>query len=182
MKGLVFTTFFEHVKERYGEDVIDDIIEASALSNQGAYTSAGTYPFTEMVALVSALVTASGTKMPAILEDFGNTCFRKWVKYVPEYFEDKTLFDVMAGIDSFHELEVRKLYPNAELPSFKVECREPDKLVLGYFSCKPLADLAVGVIKGAASHLKEKVLVRHDLAVGEDGPYVRISIDRLAQA
>lgn len=182
MKGLVFTTFFEHVTEAYSEETLDDIIEAAALPNKGAYTSAGTYPFTEMVALVSALVAVSGKKMPIILEQFGNACFGKWVKYVPEYFENKMLFDVMADIDSFHELEVRKLYPNAELPSFKVIHRETDKLVLGYFSCKPLADLAVGVIKGAAFHLKETVAVDHDLATGEDGPYVRININRLAQA
>lgn len=179
MKGLVFTTFFEHVKEKYGEDVVDDIIEAAELPNKGAYTSAGTYPFEEMVSLVIALVASTGTKMPVVLEEFGRTCFQKWVNYVPEHFVNRSLFDVMANIDSFHEIEVRKLYPNAELPSFQVESREADKLVLRYYSCKPLADLAVGVIKGAASHLDEKVDVHHSPGTGSEGEYVRINIDIL---
>jgi len=179
MKGLVFTTFFAHVKEKYGEDMVDDIIEAAALPNGGAYTSAGTYPFEEMVSLVTALVAATGTKMRTVLEEFGTTCFATWVSYVPQHFQNKTLFDVMAGIDAFHELEVRKLYPNAELPSFQIESRTEDQLVLGYHSCKPLADLAVGVIKGAAAHLNEKIHVRHEPATGAEGAYVRISINRL---
>lgn len=180
MKGLVFTTFLDHVQEKYGEDMVDDIIEAAELPSGGAYTSAGTYPFEEMVSLVTALVAATGTRLPAVLEEFGTACFSKWVNYVPQHFRNKTLFDIMARIDEFHELEVRKLYPNAELPSFKVESRNDDRLVLGYHSCKPLADLAVGVIKGAAAHLNEEVKVRHERVTGAAGAYVRVIIDRLS--
>jgi len=132
-----------------------------------------------MVSLVTALVAATGTPMRTLLEEFGTACFGKWVHYVLDHFENKTIFDVMADIDNFHETEVRKLYPNAELPSFQVEQRDEDHLVLGYHSCRPLADLAVGVIKGAGAHLKERVQVRQEPAVGIEGAYVRINITRL---
>ena len=52
MKGLVFTTFYAHVEERYGVDILEDIIEDADLPNKGAFTSVGTYPFEDMVALV----------------------------------------------------------------------------------------------------------------------------------
>jgi hypothetical protein len=58
----------------------------------------------------------------------------------------------MEGVDDFHESEVRKLYPT-RIALVQVESRDDRTLVLRYVSCKPLADLAAGVIQGAAAHL-----------------------------
>lgn len=180
MKGLVFTTFYAHVEERYGVDMLEDVIEDADLPNKGAFTSVGTYPFQHMVALVSALSKRASKPLPRVLEDFGHACFGKWVAYVPSHFENKSLFDILESIDNFHEHEVRKLYPDAELPSFKVESRDDRMLVLNYFSCKPLADLATGVIKGAASHLGEPVEVKHWPVTNGAQAHVRFEISRTA--
>lgn len=180
MKGLVFTTFYSYCEERYGADVLDDIIEDANLPNKGAYTSVGTYPFEEMVSLITALVRKTGDSLPSVLEQFGRFCFGKWVTYVPAHFENKSLFDILAGVDHFHETEVRKLYPDAELPSFKVESRNNQTLVLRYFSCKPLADLATGVIKGAAGHLGEQIEVKHWPVNDGTEAHVRFEVSRLA--
>lgn len=179
MKGLVFTTFYDYCETTYGADYLDDVILGARLPHQGAYTSVGTYPFSEMVSLLTALVAKSGQDLKPTLEAFGAHCFATWVKSWPAQFDGKGLFDVLASIDDFHEKEVRKLYPDAELPSFKVEARTPDRLVLGYHSCKPLADLAVGVIRGAAGYLHEPVLIHSENAQSEGGNYVRIEINRL---
>ena len=180
MKGLVFTTFYSHCEETYGSDMLDDIIEDADLPNKGAYTSVGTYPFQEMIALITALVRRTGLPLPLLLENFGQFCFGKWVTYVPSHFANKNLFDILAGIDDFHEYEVRKLYPDAELPSFRVESRDDRTLVLRYFSCKPLADLAVGVIKGAAAHLGEDITVKHWPVTDGTEAYVRFEVARLS--
>lgn len=180
MKGLVFTTFYAHCEEQYGADMLDDIIDDANLPNKGAYTSVGTYPFEEIVALVTALVRRTGQSLPVVLEQFGKACFAKWVSYVPAHFDNKDLFDILAGVDAFHELEVRKLYPDAELPSFKVESRTDRMLVLQYVSCKPLADLAAGVIKGAAAHLGEEINVTHRPITNCTGAHVRFEVCRLA--
>lgn len=179
MKGLVFTTFYSHVEERYGIDTLEDVIEDADLPNKGAFTSVGTYPFQHMVALVTALTKRTGKSLPVVLEDFGHACFGKWVNYVPEQFEKRSLFDILEGIDHFHEHEVRKLYPDAELPSFKGQSRDDRTLVLNYFSCKPLADLATGVIKGAAAHLGETVDVKHWPVSDVAEPHVRFAVSRV---
>lgn len=180
MKGLVFRTFYDFCETYHGADVLDNVIEAADLPNGGAYTSVGTYPFTEMVSLITALVQLSGKPLNVTLEEFGAHCFARWVQSWPAEFEGKKLFDVLAKIDDFHEQQVRKLYPDAELPSFRVETRRSKELVLGYRSCKPLVDLAAGVIKGAASHLGENVRLRHEPAEDKDGKYVRITVLSLA--
>jgi hypothetical protein len=129
-----------------------------------------------MVALITALVSRSGLKMPTLLEQFGEFCFGRWVHKFPELFKNRDLFDVLANINDFHESEVRKLYPDAELPSFEVVGRGADQLVLDYRSCKPLADLAVGVIRGAGKHLKSPVTIRYQA----HGDATRFTVDRSA--
>lgn len=180
MKGLVFTTFYSWVEERYGVNMLDDIIRDADPPNKGAYTSVGTYSFRDMVALVTALTKRIAKPPAVVLEDFGHACFGRWVRYAPAYFDHKDLFDILGSIDHFHEHEVRKLYPDAQLPSFKVESRSDRTLVLHYFSSKPLADLATGVIKGAADHLGESIEVQH-WPVGGAEPYVRFQVNRTAQ-
>lgn len=179
MKGLVFTTFYSYCENSYGEDMLDDIIEDAQLPNKGAYTSVGTYPFEQMVSLITALVKRTGKDLRTVLEEFGQYCFSQWVDYAPAHFENRSLFDILANIDHFHENEVRKLYPDAELPSFQVERRDSSTLTLRYHSCKPLADLASGVIRGAAAHLGEMIEVNHRSITDERGAHVRFEITRL---
>jgi|KBSSwiStaDraftv2_1062776.scaffolds.fasta_scaffold629480_2 hypothetical protein len=178
MKGLVFTTFYDFVERRHGPDLLDDVIAESGVPDDGAYTSVGTYPFQDMVALVSATAKLTSTPLPALLEAFGEHCFQCWVGMTPEHFDGKDVFDVLASIDQFHEGEVRKLYPDAELPSFQVESRDATTLSLRYFSCKPLADLATGVIKGASRHLNDPVSISHQAIADAERPYVQFIISR----
>jgi len=161
MKGLVFTTFFDFCGEQFGADLLDDAIDAASLSNGGAYTSVGTYPFEEMVALITQVVRLSAQPMPVLLEAFGRYCFKAWVQKFPASFEGQDLFDVLANIDHFHGMQVKTLYPDAELPSFTPVERSADHIALEYRSCKPLADLAVGVIRGAAAYLEAPVSVTY---------------------
>jgi hypothetical protein len=178
MKGRVFTELFSHVEQKYGADMVDDIIDAARLPHDGSYTSTGSYPFQEMVALISALTNASGQDLPTVLEAFGTHCFTSWVNYAPQFFSSsRNLFDILEGIDDFHEVEVRRLYPDAELPSFVPEARTEKILLLGYYSCKPLAPLALGVIRGAAAHVGQAVALSCEPATGSRGPYHRIRVE-----
>lgn len=181
MKGLVFTEFFRHVEATHGADTLDAVIDAAGLSHDGIYTSGGTYPFDEMVALVSGLCRVSGAPMPQVLEAFGEHCFAQWVHYAPAFFADKPLFDIYRDIDHFHEVEVRKLYPDAELPTFRMESRDARHMTIGYYSCKPLADLAIGVMKGAARYRGRSVAISAVSAVHEGKSYVRLAVSLLDQ-
>jgi hypothetical protein len=179
MKGLVFTTFYDFCSREFGEDTLDDVITASQVPNDGAYTSVGTYPFEEMVSLIAAFCKITDQEMPQVLDDFGRFCFSKWVSYSPEFFDGRSLFDVLESIDDFHENEVKKLYPDAELPSFKILDRTDNVLSLRYESCKPLGDLAGGVIAGASSYLNTPVVIERSLVTQDDDAYVRFDIVRI---
>ncbi len=51
MKGIVFTEFIDLVEEKFGCEIVDNIINNSNLSTNGDYTAIWTYNFSEMLSL-----------------------------------------------------------------------------------------------------------------------------------
>ena len=59
------------VEQKFGYKTVDSIIQKSELPNDGAYTSVGTYNFSEMGALVMNLNKETQIPVPDLLEVFG---------------------------------------------------------------------------------------------------------------
>ena len=182
MKGIVFTEFLDFVGGRYGADMVDDIIEDACLSNGGAYTSVGTYPFSDMGALVGALAGRTGAAAPDLIRAFGSRLCQRFVVKFPAFFDAETcLFDFLASVDGHIHVEVRKLYPDAELPAFRVSARSARSIDVDYASCRPLEALAEGMIAAAAEHYGETVEIARMRVPVPEGEVTRFSISHAAE-
>jgi hypothetical protein len=169
MKGVVFTEFLDMVADRFSPDMVEDIIEDAQLPSGGAYTSVGTYPHEEMVAMVVALSKRSNIAVPDLLKLYGEHLFSRFVVAYPSFFTPKIgAFEFLAGIEDVIHAEVLKLYPDAQLPRFQVEYQDGQKLVLVYQSPRHFEDLAEGLIHGCLSHFGEPIGVEREL-VEKDG-------------
>ena len=169
MKGMVFTEFMDMVEMKFSANMVDDIIEDVELPSGGAYTTVGTYPHGEMVALVMALSTRSGVAVPDLLRTFGEYLFTSFVNGFPTFFKDHgDAFSFLVGIEDVIHSEVRKLYPDAELPRFDVEHHDDRRLVIVYSSVRHLEDLAEGLILGCIKHFGRTArLCRETIGEGE---------------
>jgi hypothetical protein len=164
VKGVVFTEFMEMVESRMGLDMLDAIITEAELPNDGAYTSVGTYDHAELVRLVTALSRATGLSAQQLIFLFGEQLFQRFSVSYPALFDARTAFDLLSRVDGVIHVEVRKLYPDAELP--RLECERPSEreLTLLYSSPRGLGDLAAGLIAGCVEYFKEPIKVtRTDL-------------------
>ena len=152
MKGMVFTEFLEMVEAKFSADMVDDIIADSDLPNGGAYTTVGTYDHGELVQMVVALSNRTDIPAPALVQVFGVHLFGRFNALYPSFFAGVTsALDFLEGIETVIHTEVRKLYPDAQLPQF--DCtRSEDGLKLLYSSPRHFGDLAEGLIKGAVAH------------------------------
>lgn len=179
MKGVVFTEFLGFVGERYGEDCVDDIIIASGVPSGGAYTSVGTYDHKEMQSLVVALTSSTGLSATDLLRSFGQHLCMRFSQSHPNFFSRSPgLFDFLESVQEHIHVEVRKLYPDAELPSLHTTHRSDSLLLLDYQSCRPLAALAEGLILGAADYFAERVAVAQSAVERESGPAIQLAISR----
>jgi len=149
---MVFTEFLDMVRDVWDEDMVDDILDDSELASGGAYTSVGTYDYRELVNLVVALSEHSGMPVPDLVRTYGRHLFGRFKMAYPTFFQDVgSAFDFLAGIENHIHVEVKKLYPDAELPTFDSEV-SGDEMTLVYRSIRPFADFAEGLIEGAIAH------------------------------
>lgn len=171
MKGIVFTEFLEMVEQRFGLDVADRVIEAAQLPNDGAYTAVGTYDHAELLRLVGAVSEATATPAPSLVQAFGRHLFARFHEGYPALFAGvESAFAFLQGVERYIHVEVRKLYPDAELPGFSYETPSADRMVMLYQSRRPFADLADGLIQGCIAHFGEPIrIVREDLGEAAAG-------------
>lgn len=153
MKGIVFREFIELVETKFSPELADEIIQASNLPSGGSYTGVGTYDHGEILQLVTQLSQKTKISIPDLVRTFGEYLFSVFVKKFPSFFvEPKSAYEFLKRIDDYIHVEVRKLYADAELPTFKYEEISDKKLILEYISNRPFADLAHGLIYATIVH------------------------------
>lgn len=170
MKGIVFREFLDLVEEAFGMDVADRIVEESDLPSGGAYTSVATYDHHEILTLVGKLHEQTQIPVPDLVRAFGKHLFQRFVTLYPGFFVDvPSAFAFLQRIDGIIHVEVRKLYPDAELPGFDCEPLGDDRLAMTYRSQRPFAELAEGLIQGCIEHFKEPITIERENLEGPPG-------------
>ena len=158
MKGIVFTEFMALTEKLWGIEMVDDIIDAVPLPSEGAYSSVASYDFQELADLLAELSRRVNIPQSELLQIFGEHLAQVFALKFPEFFASyQHVFDFLKSVQNHIHVEVLKLYPDAELPSFEFEQPDPDLLLLHYESSRPLADLAVGLIHASAKHFQQQV-------------------------
>lgn len=170
MKGIVFTELLEMLQASHSMEEVEELLAACELPSGGAYTTLGTYDLGELQSILGELSRRSGTAIPALVHAFGRHLFRAFLGRHPRFFADVTgTLDLLRRVEDEIHVEVRKLYPDAELPTFA--CSEPilGDFILEYRSPRGLADLAAGLIDASIEHFGEALVVdRRDLSAGHN--------------
>ena len=160
MKGVIFTELLDLVEDRFGYDAVDSMIGAANLENDGAFTSIGTYDHRELLKMVVALSMQLDVEVPVLVKAFGKHLFKSFSsKYADKIAGMTSAFDLISNVDGFIHVEVRKIYPDAQLPEFTYERPDGDTLVVKYRSQRPFADVCEGLIEQCVEHFKENITI-----------------------
>lgn len=177
MKGMIFTELLEFVEEKFGFEIADSMIEGSMLPVKGAYTQAGNYSFEELVSIVTRLSSATGIDSETLIEAYARHLFGRIAQMystLMEGFDSPLPF--IAKVDEFIHPEVKKLYPDAELPTFKMISLDERELVVDYISSKPLISMAKGLMMGSADYFKKNIEIKIDENPGVEGVRARFTV------
>ena len=179
MKGVIFTEFLDMVEDRFSPEIADQIIEQTEPASGGAYTAVGTYDHAEIVAMVVALSEEADLPVPDLLRAFGQHLFGQLADRHPEFLTDATTaFEFLRQVESVIHVEVRKLYPDAEVPALDCAVDGDERMTMVYSSPRGMADVALGLIEGCIDHFKEAIDVgRTDLS-GDPGTHTRFDLVR----
>ena len=177
MKGIVFTEFMDMVEDVFSVDILEDMIDKSELSNHGSYTAVGTYNHEEIVRMTANLSQAVDIPVANLLEVFGQHLFSRFSKRYPAFFEGVSEpFEFLKNIDNHIHVEVKKLYPDAELPRFYHNQRSDNELTMYYLSSRHFEDLAVGLINGCLKYFNVTGEVHKNETVYQGEEAIEISI------
>jgi hypothetical protein len=180
LKGIIFTEFLDMTAQRFGEDLVDDIIADAQLPHGGAYTSVGIYPHNELIALLSAMAKRTGLAVDSLLEVFGRHLFGRFYHRYPQFMDSVTdPLEFLIGVETIVHTEVRRLYPDAQLPKFETARVSEDTILMNYLSAHDFSSLAVGLISGCADHYQCKLITsRVEAKRVQHGVSVKLSVTR----
>ncbi len=181
MKGIVFTEFLGLVEEKFGLEMVDTIIEASELPSKGVYTSIGTYDFSEMLSLLNHLSQHTSISIDDLLyvyaEHFFGVLETSYSNFLELYSDP---IEMLSSIENHIHVEVRKIYPDAELPLFNVIEKTEDKLVLEYISSRAMYSFGLGLMHKTFEHFGQKADIKLD-KLKSDGTKVNYTIVRVGE-
>lgn len=175
MKGVVFNLLEAVVTRSHGADTWDDLVDASGVS--GVYTSLGSYPDAEIEALVAAACTALDTDRDAVLRWFGTEAIPVLAELYPGFFTSQSdARSFVEGVNDVIHAEVRKLYPGAACPHFRMSLRPDGDLVMDYLSERRMCALAQGFVEGAAAWYGQDVRFQHAACTAHGHPHCTFHI------
>lgn len=178
MKGIVFTEFLELVEEKFGLEMVDTIISQSTLSSGGVYTSVGTYNFAEMLSLLTNLSNNTGVSIDDLLMVYAEHFFGVIKKSYPGFLEQyNDPIEMISCIENHIHVEVRKIYPDAELPTFTIEEKTEDTLIMLYKSSRAMYSFGRGLMNKTFEHFNSTATIVLE-KLKEDGTEVRFRITK----
>ncbi len=178
MKGIVFTEFLDLVEDKFGLEVLDKIITQSNLESGGVYTSVGTYSFSEMLQLLQHLSAHTNISIDDLLLVYAEHFFGVIEESYPGLLATyKDPIEMLSSIENHIHVEVRKIYPDAELPTFEVIEKTDDRLIMVYKSSRAMHHFGLGLMNKTFEHFNSKASIVLE-KLKEDGTEVKFVINK----
>lgn len=179
MKGIVFTEFLDLVEDKFGLEMVDKIISQSKLESEGVYTSIGTYSFSEMLQLLTNLSGNTGISTDDLLLVYAEHFFSVIESSYPGLLATyKDPIEMLASIENHIHVEVQKIYPDAELPTFIVEEKTENAITMVYKSSRAMHHFGLGLMNKTFEHFNSKASIVLE-KIKEDGTEVRFIVNKI---
>jgi len=180
VKGVLFNVVEEVVVEHLSLATWDHIVVAARVD--GAYTSLGTYDDNELERIVAAAARLLNRSPDDVLRFVGTHAFARLAERVPELMATMDGWrTVLSDLDQVIHVEVKKLYPDAMVPTFEAVL-DGDDMILGYRSARRMCALADGLAVGAGRWFGVDLVVTHTACVREGAPECHLRVSEAGHA
>lgn len=153
MKGIIFNLLEDFIVDGWGEERFERIMTGCPLHTKTAFVGPGTYPDSDLFAIVERTTAELGIDTPTALRAFGRYAMPKLAGRFDVFVRDhQHPKGFLRTLDGVIHVEVRKLFANAEPPRIWFEDPAPDQLLLHYHSKRKLCALFEGLLDGTADY------------------------------
>ncbi len=170
MKGHIFNLLEQFIEETAGADVMDEIYAACSFTSDGVFVRPGSYPDEDLAEIVEQAVARLGITVPQAHHAFGQWIFPHLADLVPpDAVKRDHPKEVLMDLDRIHEIELKKLWPDAKPPTFRCEDTGPDTMRIVYDSPRQMFDLLEGVLGSVERHYGLAISFERRLLDGPGG-------------
>jgi hypothetical protein len=162
MRGIIFRTYLNFIKDKYGYKTLDDILLKDEYPNKGGFSSAGNYSSSYLMSLVSNTTYLFGNSTDRVLEAFGIYSFKFLLdRFKKSYhgtnspLHTNNAYNFLEELNIIHFDELRKIYPDARFPKFDIERLSNEHIVIEYSSNRNLPYFVYGLIKGCLKYFND---------------------------
>lgn len=157
MHGIVHAELRDFAIKRVGAEGWSTALERAGVPGK-VHLLSETYPDEELVALLGALVDATGEPLGAVLEQFGTASVPGLLRTYGSFLDGgwRTL-DVVEHTERVIHRTVRLQHPGADPPRLRAERSSNDEVRILYASPRRLCAFGIGVVRGIADHYGERV-------------------------
>lgn len=160
MKGIIFTNFADFISDSFGLVAWQNILDDTALDEDGCYVGTMTYPDNEFMMLFISACTHCQRDAVQMQLEFGRWLFPILLAKSPaEVKLIDNLIEFLFSIDTLIHVEVKKLDPEAHTPSLHCTQLDEKTVCLDYLSSRGMGYFAQGLIEGASSHFNETTTI-----------------------
>ena len=156
-------------------------IRSSVATTASRFLPSGTYPDADAVAILSTIADTTGRPLASILEEFGQYLAPHLVKVAGPVVDPawRTL-DLIEHTEAIIHTMVRTTTPGAAPPVLETVRQSPDELHLVYSSVRRLCPLAVGLMRGIATHYGETIRIDEPSCALRGDPFCSFVIEHVA--
>lgn len=166
MKGIVFQVAQECCETQHGPEAWDEILADAGVD--GVYTSLGNYDDSELISIVGAGAKKLGMGEGELITWLGESAIPIFFERYPHFFEShRKTIPFLLTLNSVIHPEVRKFYPGADVPEFGFKLNGENELIMIYQSKRKMCAFAEGLIRGTATHYKEKLEIEHQTCMNQ---------------
>lgn len=175
MKGIIFNVAEHVVTDEHGADAWDDLLVAAGVD--GVYTAVGNYPDEQFSAIVSAAARTRGETTQDVERWIGRRGMPLLAERYSDFFEPSDARAFVLTLNDVIHPEVRKLYPDVNVPNFDYHDVGATTLVVEYQSERRMCGFAEGLILGAVDWYGESAVVSQDACMHEGATACLIRCD-----
>lgn len=177
MQGVIYTILSDMVIENYGMELWNDVISDAAIESGGAFTAGVQYNDSELIGIVTQLSQKLSVPVNDLVQSYGEYLFPKLLEQLPlDDIDMSNMRTFLLQVDSVIHKEVKRIHPDAYLPSFEYEENAKDSLTMLYRSKRKLCALSEGLLMGASKYFATPITIHHCKCMHKGDDHCRLEI------
>lgn len=177
MKGTVVLVWINSLKELYGEDGVEQVLEELKWKGESMITPTMDVDDEDAMKLVERIASMEGEEVGEVFRKMGRNNVWSFYEFFPSYFDQNSAKEFLSMMDDVHK-QLTKMIAGANPPGLESREISPNTIKINYVSSRGLFDYFLGLLKGVGDFFNEDIEVE-ELSRGEvegDNKYLEVKV------